>query len=197
MKNKILFAVFSAIGFNVQAADLNKTYFELGYSHSDMGNRNSPQPSGIQFGFGYEFENGLYAGFNAKRQRDTLERPNYQLDVDLDENLLELGYIAYATQSGRFSFGATLGEMSLSLEDRTRDGSFYRFHTEYEHSFNQYFSAFARLGYEYFDPEQAKNDEGAWAELGITARLGVSSLTWKYHNGQGIDRLGLVYRYHF
>lgn len=189
--------VLSVIGLNVQATELNKTFIEFGYTQSDFGDKSKVEPDGIQLGFGYEFENGIYTSIKVKRQRDSLEGSVSKFDLDLDENLFELGYIAYETNKGRFSFGAGFGEMDWDMSHRKLEGDFYRLFTEYEHRFNQYFSGYARLGYEYFDPKGAKNNDGAWAELGIQAHYGASSVALSYFDSADIDQLGVTYRYSF
>ncbi|KZN61056.1 hypothetical protein N473_22200 [Pseudoalteromonas luteoviolacea CPMOR-1] len=197
MKKVLCMMMLSISGLNVQAADLSKKFIEFGYVQSDFGDKSKVEPDGIKLGFGYEFENGLYTSFSVKRQGDTIESGPRQLDIDIDENYFELGYIAYETSDGRFSFGGGLGEMDWHLKHYTLEGDFYRFFTEYEHRFNEYFSGYARLGYEYFDPKGAKNNEGAWAELSVQAHMGESSIVLSYFDSQGVDQLGLTYRYAF
>ncbi|KZN46140.1 hypothetical protein [Pseudoalteromonas luteoviolacea] len=197
MKSRLFIIVLSVVGLNVQAAELNKTFIEFGYTQSDFGDKSKVEPDGIQLGFGYEFENGIYTSLTVKRQGDTLEGDVSKFDLDLDENLFELGYIAYETNKGRFSFGAGIGEMDWDMRHRKLEGDFYRLFTEYEHRFNQHFSGYARLGYEYFDPKGAKNNDGAWAELGVQAHYGDSSVVLSYFDSADIDQLGVTYRYSF
>jgi len=196
MKKRLLLAVFAAFGFNAHAADLSKTYLEIGYSQTDLDEADY-DATGYKAGAGYEFENGFFVGFNYRRQKDTLSIFLNETDIEFDENLFELGYIVHETQNGRFAFGAQIGKMDIKVDNSTTDFDLTRFYTEYEHRLNQYFSAFAQLGYESYDASDVSKRDGARYGGGIKAHFGGSSISLEYFKGDDFDQSALMYRYSF
>ncbi|MBQ4875778.1 hypothetical protein J8M21_01000 [Pseudoalteromonas luteoviolacea] len=202
MKKAFILSALAALSLNVHATDLSKTYLEIGYSKSDFKeekyfDKTDYDLVGHQLSLSYEFENGIYAGLHTKRHRETFLVDLFDQDVELDENLVELGYVAHKAQSGRFSIGAFIGALDLSVEDNSNDADLYRVYTEYDHCFNQYFSAFAKLGYESVDGEGASSENGLWTEVGIRAHWGSSSLSWEFSQGEVVEQVAFVYRYSF
>ncbi|MDK1287763.1 hypothetical protein [Pseudoalteromonas umbrosa] len=202
MKKTFILSALAAFSLNVQATELSKTYLEIGYSKSDFKDEKYFDKTdldlvGHQLSLSYEFENGIYAGLHTKRHRETFLVDLFGQDVELDENLIELGYVAHEAQNGRFSIGAFVGALELSVEDSSNDADLYRVYTEYDHRFNQYFSAFAKLGYESVDGEGANSEDGLWTEVGIRAHWGASSFSWEFSQGEVVEQVGFVYRYSF
>lgn len=203
MKKQLLMAAVAACSMNAQAADLSNTYIELGYSKSDFkddmyfDNKTDLDLVGHQVSLSYEFENGIYAGIHTKRHKDTFLIAFFDRDIDLNENVLELGYVAHETENGRLSVGAFAGELELEIEDSSNDADLYRLYTGYDYRFNQYFSAFAKLGYESLDGKEASSENGLWTEVGIRAHWGASSFSWEFSEGKGIEQVAFVYRYSF
>ncbi|MBQ4810783.1 hypothetical protein J8M20_05520 [Pseudoalteromonas luteoviolacea] len=196
MKKRWLLALCATLGFNVQAANLNKTYLEIGYSQTDLDDADY-DANGYKAGAGYEFENGIFVGFNYKRQKDTLSIFLTETDVEFDENIFEVGYLVHETQNGRFAIGANLGKMDIKVDNRTTEFDLARFYAEYEHSFSKYISAFAQLGYENYDATDVSKRSGARVGGGLKAHFGASSVSLEYFKGKDFDQSALMYRYSF
>ncbi|TQF67542.1 hypothetical protein [Pseudoalteromonas luteoviolacea] len=196
MKKKLILAVIATLGFNVQAANLSKTYLEIGYSQTDLDEADY-NATGYKAGAGYEFENGIYVGFNYKRQKDTLSIFLNETDVEFDENLLEAGYIIHESQNGRFAIGAQVGKMDIKADSNTTEFDLARVYTEYEHSFNKYLSGFVQVGYENYDASGVSKRDGARFGGGLKAHFGSSSISLEYFKGDDFDQSALMYRYSF
>ncbi|KZN69235.1 hypothetical protein [Pseudoalteromonas luteoviolacea] len=196
MKNKLVLAMLAVFGLNVEAANLNKTYLEIGYSQTELDDTEY-DATGYKAGAGYEFDNGIFVGFNYRRQKDTLSIFLRETEVEFDENIFEIGYIIHEAQNGRFSIAANMGKLDIKQDNRTTDFDLARFYTEYEHSFNKYFSAFAQLGYENYDATDVSKRSGARYGGGLKVYFGASSVSLEYFKGRDFDQSALMYRYSF
>ncbi|ESP94544.1 hypothetical protein [Pseudoalteromonas luteoviolacea] len=203
MKKQLLMAALALCATQVQAANLSKSYLEIGYSTTEFTDntyfdkKTDLDLLGHQISLSYEFENGFYSGLHFKRHRDTFIIYFLDQDVDYDENLLELGYVLNKTEKGRLSVGAYIGEMDIAIKDNNSDANIYRLYTEYDHGFNKYFSAFAKVGYESIDGDNSTKEDGFWAQAGIRAHLGASSLSWGFSRGEVTEQIAFAYRYSF
>ncbi|WP_164517587.1 MULTISPECIES: outer membrane beta-barrel protein [Pseudoalteromonas] len=202
MNKHILGLLLATASLSSQAAELSKSYLEVGYGETSLdGAPNSVDPQGFIIAGSYEFANGIFMGLKIDQHSDSLAFFDKLLDddYDVDETTFNLGYILRSTDNGRLAVGAQVGEFEVSTNRSNSVVDTRRIYGEYEHSFGKRVDGFAQLGYEMMDfPSPIENENGVYLNAGIRFSFtDHSSVILEYTNGVDYTQSEVKYRYTF
>ncbi|ALU44704.1 outer membrane beta-barrel protein [Pseudoalteromonas rubra] len=202
MNKHILGLLLATASLGTQAAELSKSYLEVGYGESSLdGAPSGSDPQGFIVAGSYEFANGIFMGLKIDQHSDSLDVFDDLLgdDYDVDETTFNLGYILRKTSHGRLAVGAQLGEFEVSARRINSTIDTRRIYGEYEHVFSKRVSGFAQLGYETLDfPSPIGNEDGVYLNAGIQFSFtDHSGVILEYTNGVDYTQTEVKYRYTF
>ncbi|WP_046005644.1 outer membrane beta-barrel protein [Pseudoalteromonas rubra] len=200
MNKHILGLLLATASLGSQAAELSKSFLEVGYGKTKLdGSPSSVTPRGFMIAGSYEFANGIFMGLKIDQHSDSLAFFNNLRDGEyyVDETTFNLGYILYSTDSGRLAVGAQVGEFEVSTNRSNSTADTRRLYGEYEHAFSKHISAYAQAGYELLD-NSTDDDDGVFVNIGLrfsfTQR---SAVVLEYTNGVEYTQSEVKYRYTF
>ncbi|WP_164519264.1 outer membrane beta-barrel protein [Pseudoalteromonas rubra] len=200
MNKAVIGLVLATASLGAQAAELSKSYLEIGYGETSLdGAPSSVDPQGFIIAGSYEFANGIFMGLKIDQHSDSLNVFDdlFGDDYDVDETTFNLGYILRATGSGRLAVGAQVGEFEVSTKRTNSTIDTRRIYGEYEHAFSKRISAYGQAGYELLD-DSTDDDDGVFINVGLrfdfTQR---SAVVLEYTNGVEYTQTEVKYRYSF
>ncbi|QTL34150.1 outer membrane beta-barrel protein [Pseudoalteromonas viridis] len=200
MNKAVIGLVLATASLGAQAAELSKSYLEIGYGETSLeGTPSSVDPQGFIIAGSYEFANGIFMGLKIDQHSDSLNVLDdlFDDDYDVDETTFNLGYILRTTDNGRLAVGAQVGEFEVSTKNANSTIDTRRIYGEYEHAFSQRISAYGQAGYELLDNSR-DDDDGIFINIGLrfdfTQR---SAVVLEYTNGVEYTQTEVKYRYSF
>lgn len=200
MNKHILGLLLATASLGAQAAELSKSYLEVGYGETSLdGAPSSVDPQGFIIAGSYEFANGIFMGLKIDQHSDSLTFFDKLLDddYDVDETTFNLGYILRSTGNGRLAVGAQVGEFEVSTNRSNSTVDTRRLYGEYEHSFSKRISAYGQAGYELMD-NSADDEDGVYVNLGLRFDFtSHSAVILEYTNGVDYTQSEVKYRYTF
>ncbi|WP_125784044.1 outer membrane beta-barrel protein [Pseudoalteromonas rubra] len=200
MNKAVIGLVLATASLGAQAAELSKSYLEIGYGETSLeGTPSSVDPQGFIIAGSYEFANGIFMGLKIDQHSDSLNVLDdlFDDDYDVDETTFNLGYILRTTGNGRLAVGAQIGEFEVSTKNANSTIDTRRLYGEYEYAFSQRISAYGQAGYELLDNSR-DDDDGIFINIGLrfdfTQR---SAVVLEYTNGVEYTQTEVKYRYSF